>query len=59
MRKSLKFKVLAEGIESEVQQLLYLKSQDCNEGQGYYFSKPVEADEIKKIYQERRDLVLA
>ncbi|AIF42138.1 EAL domain-containing protein [Virgibacillus sp. SK37] len=51
MGKSLKFKVLAEGIESE-DQLLYLKSQDCHEGQGYYFSKPVEADEIQKIYQE-------
>ncbi len=57
MGKNLKFKVIAEGIESE-EQLLYLKSQGCHEGQGYYFSKPVEADEIKRIYQEQRDIVV-
>lgn len=52
MGKNLKFKVLAEGIESE-EQLLYLKSQGCDEGQGYFFSKPANADEIRKIYHKR------
>jgi len=48
--KNLNFNVLAEGIEKE-EQLTYLKSQDCHEGQGYYWSKPVGADEMVKIYQ--------
>lgn len=50
MGKNLDFKVLAEGVESE-EQLSYLKSQNCHEAQGYLWSKPVTADEIKDIYQ--------
>ncbi|MFC2947371.1 putative bifunctional diguanylate cyclase/phosphodiesterase [Virgibacillus sediminis] len=55
--KNLKFKVLAEGIES-INQLLYLREQKCNEGQGYFFSKPVNQEEIALIYQQinRSDL---
>ena len=45
MGKNLNFTVIAEGIENN-SQLEYLKSQDCHEGQGYYFSKPVSAEEI-------------
>lgn len=43
MRKSLNQRVVAEGVETR-EQLAFLQSQHCNEGQGYYFSGPVGAD---------------
>ncbi|MFC7063813.1 putative bifunctional diguanylate cyclase/phosphodiesterase [Halobacillus seohaensis] len=49
MGRNLKYTVLAEGIENR-EQLHYLKHQDCHEGQGYYWSKPVEVDDIPKLY---------
>jgi EAL domain-containing protein (putative c-di-GMP-specific phosphodiesterase class I) len=42
MGKSLKLRVVAEGVETQ-QQLAYLRSQFCTEGQGYYFGRPVDA----------------
>ena len=42
MGESLKLRVVAEGIETR-QQLAYLQSRRCTEGQGYYFGRPVEA----------------
>ena len=39
MGHSLKIKVVAEGVETE-EQLALLKSQGCDEVQGYYYSKP-------------------
>jgi len=44
MGKNLHFHVLAEGVETE-EQAAYLKQQGCDEMQGYYFSKPVGAEE--------------
>ncbi|TWT07948.1 EAL domain-containing protein [Planococcus sp. CPCC 101016] len=35
--------VVAEGIEDEIQ-LAFLQSENCDEGQGYYFSRPLPAD---------------
>jgi len=45
---SLKLRVVAEGIETR-QQLAFLKSQNCAEGQGYYFGKPVAAEEFAAL----------
>jgi diguanylate cyclase (GGDEF)-like protein/PAS domain S-box-containing protein len=42
MGKSLKLRVIAEGIETQ-QQLAFLQAQHCGEGQGYFFSRPVAA----------------
>lgn len=42
MARHLKLKVTAEGVESK-DQLEFLKLQNCHEGQGYLFSKPVSA----------------
>ncbi|MCM3568107.1 GGDEF domain-containing phosphodiesterase [Neobacillus mesonae] len=54
MGKHLKLNVLAEGIESS-EQLSYLQQQNCNEGQGYYWSEPVTEEEIQKIYYSKID----
>ncbi len=51
MGKNLKYKVLAEGVETK-EQLAYLKAHNCHEGQGYYWSKPVPPEEIKGIFKE-------
>jgi diguanylate cyclase (GGDEF)-like protein/PAS domain S-box-containing protein len=40
---SLGFKVIAEGVET-APQLDYLRSNDCDEIQGYYFSRPLTPD---------------
>ncbi len=40
---TLKKRVVAEGLE-EREQLAFLQSERCHEGQGYYFSPPVDAE---------------
>lgn len=41
--------VIAEGVETK-EQLEFLKNHQCDISQGYFFSKPLPADEIEKIY---------
>jgi EAL domain-containing protein (putative c-di-GMP-specific phosphodiesterase class I) len=41
-------KVIAEGIETK-EQLDLLVIAGCDYGQGYWFSKPVPADEFEKL----------
>ena len=48
MGKSLKQRVIAEGVETR-EQLAFLQSQGCDEGQGYYFSQPVVAEEFARL----------
>lgn len=50
MGKNLNFNVVAEGIETK-DQLSYLKDQNCHEGQGYFFSKPLKAVELEKQWK--------
>jgi diguanylate cyclase (GGDEF)-like protein len=45
MAKSLNLKVIAEGVENEAQ-LSFLRAHQCDEIQGYYFSKPLTVDKI-------------
>ena len=40
--------VVAEGIETN-DQLIQLKSFDCEHGQGYFFSKPINSKEAEKL----------
>jgi len=55
---SLKLSVIAEGVETEAQ-LGYLRTHGCDEMQGFYFSKPVPADEFESLLRERRMLKTA
>jgi len=48
MGKNLKQRVLAEGVETP-EQYAFLLTQQCDEGQGYYFSRPVVAGEFSGL----------
>lgn len=45
MAQSLRLQIVAEGVETR-EQIDYLRSRDVNLVQGYYFSRPVEADAV-------------
>ena len=45
MAKNLHLKVIAEGVENE-EQASFLRAHQCDEIQGYYFSKPLMVDEV-------------
>jgi EAL domain-containing protein (putative c-di-GMP-specific phosphodiesterase class I) len=45
MAKSLNLKVIAEGVENEAQ-MSFLRAHQCDEIQGYYFSKPLVVDNV-------------
>jgi diguanylate cyclase (GGDEF)-like protein/PAS domain S-box-containing protein len=51
MGRSLKQRVIAEGVETR-EQLTFLQNQQCGEGQGYYFSRPVFAQQFEKLLEE-------
>lgn len=51
---SLKLRVIAEGVETEEQSRL-LKQLDCDEIQGYLFSKPVPFEQIARLLDDDRD----
>lgn len=50
--KSLRFKVVAEGVENS-EQFASLKKLDCPIMQGYLFSRPVPADKIDTFLQDK------
>jgi diguanylate cyclase (GGDEF)-like protein/PAS domain S-box-containing protein len=53
MGRSLKLRVIAEGVET-AEQLSLLQRLSCGEGQGYYFSRPVAAEQLAfLLWQER------
>ena len=45
MGKSLGHRVIAEGVETR-EQLAFLQAERCGEGQGYYFSRPLVAEQF-------------
>lgn len=49
MANKLKFKVIAEGVETK-EQCELLSGLGCKFGQGYFFSKPIAAEEFKEKY---------
>jgi diguanylate cyclase len=46
--KNLKQRVIAEGVETR-EQVDFLQTQGCGEGQGYYFSRPVVAEQFTEL----------
>jgi EAL domain-containing protein (putative c-di-GMP-specific phosphodiesterase class I) len=40
--------VIAEGVETR-DQLAFLQAEDCSEGQGFYFSRPLAADQFAQV----------
>ena len=53
--QSLDMKVIAEGVENQ-NQLAFLRQQWCDEIQGFFFSKPVPADEFEEMLRSDRRL---
>jgi len=48
---SLGFTVIAEGVEQD-KQIEFLVENNCHQGQGYFFSKPLPAEEVEELYQK-------
>jgi response regulator RpfG family c-di-GMP phosphodiesterase len=55
MAHSLKLHVIAEGVEKDAQ-LSYLRRHDCDEMQGYYFSRPLPEADFMQMLGEGRHL---
>jgi diguanylate cyclase (GGDEF)-like protein/PAS domain S-box-containing protein len=52
---NLKMRVIAEGVET-AGQLEILREMKCDEIQGYYFSKPIPAEELETLLRDERRL---
>jgi EAL domain-containing protein (putative c-di-GMP-specific phosphodiesterase class I) len=52
MAKGLNLKVIAEGVETGAQ-MAFLRVHQCDEIQGYYFSRPLTADKIAEKLAEQ------
>jgi EAL domain-containing protein (putative c-di-GMP-specific phosphodiesterase class I) len=50
MGRSLQLCVVAEGVETHGE-LAFLKAHNCHEAQGYYFSRPVPAEQFAKLLE--------
>jgi diguanylate cyclase len=50
MGRNLKQCVVAEGVETQ-EQLAFLRTQQCDEGQGYYFSRPLVAEQFVQLLE--------
>jgi diguanylate cyclase (GGDEF)-like protein len=46
--RQLNLKVIAEGVETH-EQLAFLRDNDCNEIQGYHYSKPIPPQEVERL----------
>ncbi|MCA0030336.1 EAL domain-containing protein [Mesorhizobium sp. B263B2A] len=50
--QKLKMRVIAEGVETD-EQVAFLRKNNCDEMQGYHFSKPVCSREIERLLESR------
>jgi diguanylate cyclase (GGDEF)-like protein/PAS domain S-box-containing protein len=48
MARSLKLRVVAEGVET-AEELTFLRAQQCDEAQGYYFSRPLPSEQFAML----------
>ena len=56
MAHNLQLSVVAEGIENR-EQLVFLQQHLCEDGQGYFFSKPLPADELETAFFDIEKMV--
>lgn len=56
LAKTLGMNVIAEGVEKK-EQLDFLIINDCDEVQGFYFSKPIDVDKMTTLLLADRDLI--
>jgi len=52
MARHMNLKVTAEGVEN-ADQLAFLKTRRCEEAQGYFFTRPIPADEFARWYEAK------
>jgi diguanylate cyclase (GGDEF)-like protein/PAS domain S-box-containing protein len=52
MARSLGMQTIAEGVETG-EQLEFLRAQGCDEVQGYYFSRPLNAEQLERFVAEK------
>jgi EAL domain-containing protein (putative c-di-GMP-specific phosphodiesterase class I) len=50
MAKGLKKRVVAEGVETK-EQVNFLQTHDCDEAQGYYFSRPLAVASFARLLE--------
>lgn len=50
MGRSMNLRVVAEGVETQ-EELAFLRANECDEAQGYFFSRPVPADKFAKLLE--------
>ena len=50
MARSLKMRVIAEGVETR-EELAFLRMHRCDEAQGYFFSRPVDARQFAELVE--------
>jgi diguanylate cyclase (GGDEF)-like protein/PAS domain S-box-containing protein len=48
--RSMKLRVIAEGVETR-EELEFLQAHRCDEGQGYYFSRPILPEQFAKLLE--------
>ena len=54
MAKKLNMRVVAEGVETK-EQYLYLKNNQCDQMQGYYFSRPVDSATMTQMLTKTKE----
>ncbi|PYF02243.1 PAS domain S-box-containing protein/diguanylate cyclase (GGDEF)-like protein [Rhodopseudomonas faecalis] len=52
MARALSMETTAEGIENEAE-LAWIRGLGCNQGQGYYFAKPLRAEDVQPFLDRR------
>lgn len=55
LARSLNLQVVAEGVETEIQ-LARIREEGCDEAQGYYFGKPMPAEDFRALIAARATL---